>query len=84
MSIQSDQDDDNITFDQSDTGVFNNIKILDRSYFEREYKAEEALHQQCVASTIEEFNMNNEQERAFKIIANHAQSKASSQLKMAS
>ena len=29
MSIQSDQNDDNINFNQSDTGVFNNIKIVD-------------------------------------------------------
>ena len=82
MPIQSDQNDDNINFDQSDTGVFKSIKIVDQSYFEKEYKAKEALHQQCVESTMEEFNMNNEQERAFRIIANHAQSKGSPQLKV--
>ena len=51
-------------------------------YLEKEYQAKEALHHQFVETTIEEFNMNTEQEGLFRIIANHAQSKSFPQLKM--
>ena len=49
---------------------------------EKEYKAKEALNQQCAETTIEEFNMNTKQERAFRLIASHSQSKAFPQLKV--
>ena len=55
---------------------------MDQSYFEKEYKAQKTLHNQYIESTVKEFNLNNEQERAFRIIANHAESKTNPQLKM--
>ena len=58
----------------------NIVKIVDKSYLERTFTAKEG---QCnVDDTVKRFKLNKEQERAFKIVVNHASSKYSEQLKM--
>jgi len=58
----------------------NIVKIVDKSYLERTFTAKEG---QCnVDDTVKRFKLNKEQEQAFKIVANHASSKYSEQLKM--
>ena len=53
---------------------------MDKSYLERKYTP--ASHVKIIDSIANKFNLNQEQERAFCIITNHACSPASEQLKM--
>ena len=52
--------------------VINDIKIMDKAYFEKRYIALQPIDQQYIETTIEEFRLNREQERIFRIVANHA------------
>jgi len=60
--------------------VPNIVKIVDKSYLYRSYEL--AGQSEHVSNTIAKFSLNTEQERAFRIIANHAISPNSDQLKM--
>ncbi len=56
------------------------VKIVDKSYLEKSFYIEGVSH--VVTDTVKKFSLNTEQERAFRIIANHAISKDSGQLHM--
>ncbi|PBK85070.1 hypothetical protein ARMGADRAFT_899003, partial [Armillaria gallica] len=56
------------------------VKIVDKKYLERRYHSAE--FKASVDSISTDFNLNNEQDRAFRIVANHATSPYSDQLRM--
>ena len=58
------------------------VKIVDRSYLEKSFYADNAASAQLIDGTVKMFSLNTEQERAFRIIANHAVSKNPEQLRM--
>ena len=58
------------------------VKIVDRSYLEKSFYADDAASAQLIDGTVKMFSLNTEQERAFRIIANHAVSKNPEQLRM--
>jgi len=58
------------------------VKIADISYLKRNFRAERAEQQSFIDDTVAEFHLNKEQERAFRIVANHATTRNSKQLKM--
>ena len=60
--------------------VSNDVKVVDKSYLERGFQAQE--HQLIIDTTSTEFKLNAEQERAFRIVANHAVSQFPDQLKL--
>jgi ATP-dependent exoDNAse (exonuclease V) alpha subunit len=60
----------------------NDVKIIDRSYLQKSFKAKSAAAQKTIDETIQEFTLNSEQERAFRIVANHSVEPKSEQLKM--
>ena len=58
----------------------NIVKIVDKSYLEKSFVAGE--HAQQIDATVLKFDLNKEQERAFRIVANHSVSPHQDQLKM--
>ena len=56
------------------------VKVVDKSYLYRSYVL--AGQSECVSSMIAKYSLNSEQERAFRIIANHAISPNPDQLRM--
>jgi hypothetical protein len=58
----------------------NVVKIVDKSYLDRNFHKEG--DSEVVDSTVHDFSLNKEQERAFRIIANHAISENPEQLRM--
>jgi hypothetical protein len=58
------------------------VEIIDQSYFMRTFKAEKQEDQKLISDTIANFTLNEEQARAFSIVANHATLKHPEQLKM--
>jgi hypothetical protein len=56
------------------------VKIVDKSYLEKSFVAGE--HKVQIDETVTKFELNKEQERAFRIIANHSISPYTDQLKM--
>ena len=60
--------------------VPNNVHVVDKSYMTRSFFSKE--WQKNIDSVSNDFNLNKEQERAFRIVANHACSPDSEQLKM--
>ena len=58
------------------------MKIIDQSYFSKHFKAKLKTDQKLIDSIIIKFTLNTEQERAFRIVANHAISFQVEQLKM--
>ncbi|KIM35721.1 hypothetical protein M413DRAFT_52319, partial [Hebeloma cylindrosporum] len=56
------------------------VKVVDKSYLEKKFFNHEYQFQ--IEHTIGKYNLNEEQERAFRIVANHAVSPCSEQLKM--
>ena len=60
----------------------NDGKIMDKAYFEKRYIVLQPIDQQYIEITIEEFKLNKEQERVFRIVAYHAVSFTTNQLKM--
>ena len=58
----------------------NVVKIVDKSYFQKKFRVEG--FSDAVDDTVEKFSLNSEQERAFRIIANHAISTNQEQLRM--
>lgn len=62
--------------------VTNDVQIVDKSYLEYTYKPKKMEDNQDIDSTIHDFKLNSAQEKAFRIITNHAVSKSTDQLKM--
>jgi hypothetical protein len=60
----------------------NGVKILDANYFERSFKAADKGDCVLADQIIQEFKLNVDQERAFRIVANHATLHMPDQLKM--
>ena len=58
----------------------NIVKIVDKSYLEKSFVAGE--HANKIDDTVLKFGLNKEQERAFRIVANHSVSPYQDQLKM--
>ena len=61
---------------------FNEVKVVGPEFFLKDYQAKEADAQAIVEDIIVNFTLNKEQERAFRIIANHASSLTPPPLKM--
>ena len=61
---------------------YNEVVIADASYINKRFHAESEEKQIHIDNTALEFNLNAEQERAFRIIANHATLNETNQLKM--
>src|SRR6202167_2696649 len=60
----------------------NDVQIVDRSYLQKNFKAQSETAQKLIEDVIEKFELTSEQERAFRIIANHAVTPGSEQLMM--
>ena len=62
--------------------AYDTAEIIDMSYLFKDFHADEQSTQDIIDITVNEFKLNTEQERAFRIIANHASSRSKQQLKM--
>ncbi|KAF9460479.1 hypothetical protein BDZ94DRAFT_1377103 [Collybia nuda] len=60
----------------------NNVQIVDQAYLTKDFVAKEKVTQSQIDTTIKDYALNTEQERAFRIVANHAVSPKVEQLKM--
>ncbi|KIP01676.1 hypothetical protein PHLGIDRAFT_80266, partial [Phlebiopsis gigantea 11061_1 CR5-6] len=60
----------------------NIVKVIDRSYLEHDCSASEQNVSHLITSTIAKFSLNDEQTRAFCIVANHATKNTGDHLKM--
>ena len=58
------------------------VMIVDQSYFMRTFKAQDQHIQQMIDIIVKKYNLNSEQKRAFRIIANHSSCSNIEQLKM--
>ena len=58
----------------------NIVKIMDKAYLEKRYHTTE--HETSINNICKEYSLNDEQERAFRIVANHVVSPMSEPLKM--
>ena len=66
----------------SESFVENQVKIVDRLYLSRSFEAQTKLSQEHINSVVKDKTLNEEQERAFRIVANHATQHDHEQLKM--
>ena len=66
----------------SESFVENQAKVVDRSYLSRSYEAGTKLSQDHINLVVKDRTLNLEQERAFRIVANHATQHKPEQLKM--
>ena len=60
----------------------NYVKIIDRSYLDKSFKAKLKAAQSQIDGVVKGFQLKTDQERAFRIVANHAVSPNPEQLKM--
>jgi len=60
----------------------NDIMIIDQSYFEFNFRSQDLERHALINTTVTDFGLNTEQERAFRIIANHSSSVNNEQLNM--
>src|SRR6202011_6001783 len=60
----------------------NDVQIVDRSYLQKNFKAQSEAAQNLIEDVIEKFELTSEQERAFRVVANHAVAPGSEQLIM--
>jgi len=60
----------------------NAVKVVDREYLYKDFVAKKKEDRCHIDDIVQEFTLNEEQERAFKIIANHSVYDAADQLKM--
>jgi hypothetical protein len=60
----------------------NEVRIVSADYLLKSYKSNNANHSKIVEDTIRKFSLNKEQERAFRLVANHASSLAPEPLRM--
>ncbi|KAF7793558.1 hypothetical protein EIP86_004672, partial [Pleurotus ostreatoroseus] len=66
---------------QNQTDV-NVVKVVDQGYFTKTYKPNDAHDVDLIADTISKFSLNEEQTRAFSLVANHATTSCGEQLLM--
>lgn len=60
----------------------NSVILVDKSYLTQDFKSKSKITDELINTTIKEFQLNTEQERAFRIVTNHAVSPKGEQLKM--
>jgi len=60
----------------------NDVRIVDQAYLTRDFKAKSKAAQDLIDNIIAKFCLNPEQQRAFRIVANHAVQPQTEQLKM--
>ena len=60
----------------------NDVSIVDRSYLQKWFNAQSETVQKSIGDVVDKFELTSDQERAFKIIANHAVTPRSEQLMM--
>ena len=60
----------------------NDVQIVDRSYLQQNFKARSESAQKMIEDVVEKFELTSDQERAFRIVANHTVSPGSEQLMM--
>ena len=60
----------------------NDVQIVDRSYLQKDFKVQSDVAQKLIEDVIQKFSLNPEQERAFRIVANHAVAPGAEQLIM--
>ncbi|PPQ87198.1 hypothetical protein CVT25_014753 [Psilocybe cyanescens] len=60
----------------------NDVRILSSDYLLRSYKARKSEHNVLTNTIVEQFTLNTEQERVFRIVANHASSLSPDQMRM--
>ena len=60
----------------------NTVEVVDKSYINRTFQAVSDADAELVASSMKKFLLNNEQERAFRIVVNHAMMKELERLHM--
>jgi len=60
----------------------NEVKVVDKDYLDRMFHTKEQDNIRIIHDTIKEFTLNKEQERAFRIVTNHAITKNPKPLKM--
>ena len=58
------------------------VKIVDKTYLTAKFKAKVEKDQDIIDNIVSDFSLNNEQERSFRIIANHASTEKPEQLIM--
>lgn len=74
--------------DRNSSGLHNGsktddlVRLLPAEYFRKDFRAEKMESNRLIDDTVSQFSLNKEQERAFRIIANHVSSVATEQLKM--
>jgi len=61
---------------------FEGVKVVDADYLHKDFKVKQQEDRDIIDAIVVEFSLNKEQERAFRIIANHAASSTTEQLKM--
>src|ERR1700723_2192851 len=60
----------------------NDVRLVDRSYLQRDFKAQSDNAQKLIEDVIQKFLLNCDQERAFRIVSNHAVTPGAEQLIM--
>jgi len=60
----------------------NDVQIVDRSYIQKDFKVQSIVAQKLIEDVIQKFLLNSEQERAFRIVANHTVTPGAEQLMM--
>jgi hypothetical protein len=60
----------------------NDVKVVDQSYLTKDFKAKEKSAQRLIDKIVKKYSLNREQERAFRIVANHAVQPQTEKLKM--
>ncbi|RPD55788.1 hypothetical protein L227DRAFT_509559, partial [Lentinus tigrinus ALCF2SS1-6] len=59
------------------------VKLVDKQYFMRkEFEVKDPMAKELIDSTVHQFSLNEAQERAFRIVANHAVQSCGEHLKM--
>jgi hypothetical protein len=60
----------------------NDVQIVDRSYLQKDFKIQSNAAQKLIEDVIQKFSLNSEQERAFRIVENHAATPGAEKLRM--
>ena len=60
----------------------NDVRLVDRSYLQRGFKAQSDNAQKLIEDVIQKFLLDSDQERAFRIVSNHAVTPGAEQLIM--
>jgi PIF1-like helicase len=58
------------------------VKVIDKAFLQKRFKAESKSDRKYIDNTVSDFSINEEQERAFRIVANHSVDPTSEQLIM--